>query len=80
MRDPMTALTVPVALGERSYDILIGEDLLDQAGALIAQATRLRRAIIVTDESVGPLYLPRLKASLAAAGIDTAELMVPPGE
>ncbi len=73
-------LTVPVALGERSYDILIGETLLDRAGELIAKAVKPRRAIVVSDEAVAPLYMDRLQASLAAAGIGTGEVVVAAGE
>jgi 3-dehydroquinate synthase len=73
-------LTVPVALGDRSYDILIGGNLLDHAGEHIARATRARRAIIVSDESVAPLYLERLRASLGTAGIEAGDCIVPPGE
>jgi 3-dehydroquinate synthase len=76
----MTDLTVPVALGERSYDIVIGESLLDRAGALIAQAAKPRRAVIVSDATVGPLYLPQLKASLSNAGIESSDFIVPAGE
>ncbi|MGE0154446.1 MAG: 3-dehydroquinate synthase [Reyranellaceae bacterium] len=76
----MTAMIVPVALGERSYDILIGDALLDRAGELIARATKARRAVVVSDDAVAPLYLPRLQASLARAGIEAGEFVVPAGE
>ena len=73
------ALTVHVPLGERSYDILIGRGLLPEAGALIAPLGA-RRAAIVSDETVAPLYADRLIASLAERGIGSATILVPPGE
>jgi len=75
-----THLTVPVALGDRSYEILIGTGLLDRAGEHIAKATRARRAIIVSDAAVAPLYLERLRASLGKAGIEASDCIVPAGE
>jgi 3-dehydroquinate synthase len=71
--------TVPVPLGERAYDILVGRGLIDGAGARIA-ALGARAAAIVSDESVAPLYAERLAASLGASGLRTAILTVPPGE
>ena len=63
----MRALTV--ALGERSYPILIGERLLEQVGALLAQRMPIRRAVVVTNPVVAGHWLDRLERSLAAAGI-----------
>ncbi|MGE0659871.1 MAG: 3-dehydroquinate synthase [Reyranellaceae bacterium] len=73
-------IRVPVALGERSYDIEIGAGLLDCAGEKIAAATGARRAVVVSDDGVAPLYLARLQTSLAQAGIAAASLTVPAGE
>ena len=57
--------TIGVALGDRSYDIVIGKHLLDGAGARIAAALPGARCAVVSDETVAALYLDRLKASLA---------------
>ena len=46
------AHTVHVALGERAYDILIGDRLLDEAGAILAERFPGRRYGIITDETV----------------------------
>ncbi|HEX8664012.1 MAG TPA: 3-dehydroquinate synthase [Beijerinckiaceae bacterium] len=72
-------VTVPVPLGERAYDILVGRGLLDSAGPRIA-ALNARAAAIVSDEAVAPLYAGRLAASLEDSGIRTALVTVPPGE
>ncbi|HVV94156.1 MAG TPA: 3-dehydroquinate synthase [Hyphomicrobiales bacterium] len=71
-------LTVPVTLPGARYDILIGP-VLAEAGAAIA-ALGPRQAAIVTDENVAKLYLPAVEASLIAAGIKVAPVVVPPGE
>ncbi|MDO9711952.1 3-dehydroquinate synthase [Paracraurococcus lichenis] len=72
---------LPVTLGERSYDIVVGEGLLERAGALLAPVLPSRRIVVVTDETVAPLHLPTLRAGLEEAGFAMlAEISVPPGE
>jgi 3-dehydroquinate synthase len=71
---------VHVPLGERAYDILIGPGLVAQAGGEIASRLKGRKAAIVTDEHVAPLYLDALAASLDAAGIVSARVVLPAGE
>lgn len=72
--------TVEVPLGERSYPIRIGFDILDQAGPAIAEATKARRVAIVTVPEVGRRYGARLERSLRAAGVKSVRLVVPDGE
>ncbi len=74
------ARTVHVSLGERSYDILIGSGLIAAAGKAIASRLKGRRIAVITDENVGPLYLPALTESLAAEGFEVSSLTLPPGE
>ncbi|MFO1089333.1 MAG: 3-dehydroquinate synthase [Hyphomicrobiales bacterium] len=74
------AVTVPVSLGERSYDIVIGERLLRGAGRLIAPVLRRPFAAVVTDETVAALHLPTLEHALAASGIAVKTVTVPAGE
>jgi 3-dehydroquinate synthase len=71
---------VHVALGERAYDILIGDTLLDEAGAILAERFPGRRYGIITDENVAQAQLPRLLASLDAAGLSHSEIVLPAGE
>ena len=85
MRDRLAALateaketTVRVGLGARSYDIVIGERLLDEAGPRIAAALPGARSAVVSDANVAALYLPRLKASLG--GLFLGDVVVAPGE
>jgi 3-dehydroquinate synthase len=74
------ARSVPVSLGERSYEILIGPGVIDTAGERIAKLRPGASVVIVTDDQVGPLHLSRLEKSLAAAGIRSAKTAIPPGE
>ncbi|WP_434729660.1 3-dehydroquinate synthase [Rhizobium binae] len=74
------AQTVHVPLGERAYDILIGPGLIARAGAEIASRLKGRKAAVITDENVAPLYLDALVASLDAAGIASAAVVLPAGE
>ncbi|MBY5405640.1 3-dehydroquinate synthase [Rhizobium leguminosarum] len=72
--------TVHVPLGERAYDILIGPGLIARAGAEIASRLKGRKAAVITDENVAPLYLKALVASLEEAGIASAEVVLTAGE
>src|SRR5690606_14604849 len=71
---------VRVDLGTRSYDILIGPDLLATAGTRIAERLPKARAAIVTDENVAAAHAATLSASLEQAGIEAATITVAPGE
>jgi 3-dehydroquinate synthase len=74
---PAARQRIDIALGERSYPILIGPQLLDDAAAL-TQLIAARHLLIVTNETVAPLYLERLTAALVERR--TASLVLPDGE
>lgn len=74
------AARVSVDLGGASYDIHIGEGLIDAAGGLIAPLLARPFTAIVTDENVARHHLDRLTASLKQAGIEATPIIVPPGE
>ena len=69
-----------VALSSTSYDVVIGEDLLARAGALLAPRIEQKRAVVVTDENVARLHLPALLKGLAATAITASQIVVPAGE
>ncbi|MEO1200123.1 MAG: 3-dehydroquinate synthase [Pseudomonadota bacterium] len=74
-------VTVPVALAGRSYNIVIGDGLLADAGTRIVARFPGARAAIVSDKTVSDLHLATLTAALAAAGVEmAAPITVPPGE
>ncbi|MBV8604735.1 MAG: 3-dehydroquinate synthase [Pelomonas sp.] len=70
---------VPIALGERSYDILIGAGLLEAAAAW-AGLPRSKSALIVTNTTVAPLYLERLRARLAPLHAEVDAVLLDDGE
>ena len=72
--------TVRVGLGERSYDILIGEGLTARAGELIRPLLQRPFVAIVTDETVAGLHLAPFCAALREAGIASEAVILPPGE
>lgn len=71
---------IPLALGERSYDILVGAGLIERAGALMTPVLKRPRVIVISDTNVGPLYLQGLSTSLDGSRIAHQEILVAPGE
>ncbi len=71
--------TLTVALGERSYPIHIGAGLLERA-ELIASRLPQNKVAIVTNTTVAPLYLARLRRALDAQGVDAVPITLPDGE
>jgi len=69
--------TLQVDLGERSYPIFIGEQLIDH-GELLSRHIRGKQIAIVTNDTVAPLYLERLSRSLADYAI--TPVILPDGE
>lgn len=71
--------TVHVNLGDRSYDILIGDGLIDDLHHHISSVLPGANCLIVTDENVAADHLDRAKASFAP-GTEPAVLVLPAGE
>lgn len=71
--------TVDVALGDRSYPIHIGEGLLTRTDLLVPHLPQ-KRAAIVTNTTIAPLYLERFAGALEAAGVRTLRITLPDGE
>ena len=55
---------VLVELGERSYPIVIGQNLLSN-GEPLARYLKNRNILIVTNETIAPLYLEKVQAMLS---------------
>lgn len=72
--------TVEVALGKRSYRIVVGAGLLEQCGPQVAAVLSPGKALVVTDETVAGLYLAAAERSLSKAGFAVSSIAVPPGE
>ncbi len=73
-------LRLNVALPSTRYDVVIGDQLLARAGALLAPALPQKRAVVVTDRTVADLHLPTLLAGLAETAIDATAIIIKGGE
>jgi 3-dehydroquinate synthase len=71
--------TVRIEMGERSYDILIGESLLGNP-ATYAQLPKANTDMIVTNNVVAPLYAKTLHDALAGQYRRVLQVTLPDGE
>jgi 3-dehydroquinate synthase len=71
---------VDVALGERTYDIVIGRNQIATLGTRAAALKPGARAAIVTDDTVARLHLDAAEAALGAGGVTSRRVVVPAGE
>ncbi|MDO8989846.1 MAG: 3-dehydroquinate synthase [Sideroxyarcus sp.] len=71
--------TLTVGLAERSYPIHIGSGLLGRVELLLPHIPR-KRAFIVSNTTVAPLYLQQLSESLSANGVQIQSIILPDGE
>ena len=76
----MAPATIPVALGSRSYDVLVGPGLMARAADLIKARLGPVKCGIVTDRNVAARHLAPLEASLRSAGLYAGTEILPPGE
>ena len=74
------ARRVPVTLSSCSYDVVIGENLLARAGALLTAKLPQKRTVVVTDETVARLHLQTLLEGLSETGVSASVIIVKPGE
>lgn len=72
--------TIKVELGERAYRVLIGQGLLQRAGALIAPLLKRKRVVIVADTTPWRLHGRPFANSLESAGIAFDLITIEPGE
>lgn len=73
-------IIVPVALGARSYDIIIGRGILASLGERIKSLRAGARVAIVSDEGVAAHHLAAAETALQAASVDCTRIVVPAGE
>jgi len=72
--------TVRVELGDRSYDIVIGPDVLGRLGTLLSALAPGARIAIVSDSTVEKLHGKALREAVAGKASIAATITVPPGE
>ena len=70
--------TLYVELGERRYPIFIGSNLNPQE--LLEPYIHGKQVMIVSNDTVAPLYLDRYKAALENLGKTVATCILPDGE
>ena len=81
LRQPASGETiVPVALGDRAYDIVIGRDAIATLGSRIKALRPGARVAILTDDNVAATHLARVTDILKASGIESTPIVVKPGE
>jgi 3-dehydroquinate synthase len=71
---------VSVELGERTYRIVIGRDLIPCTGTLLKELRCKGKVGIITDSNVARHYLKPVTRSVVDAGFQIASVIVPPGE
>lgn len=69
--------TLHVDLGDRSYPIYIGKSLIEQPELLLKHISG-KQVLVVTNETVAPLYLAKVRQSLQ--GLHYSEVILPDGE
>lgn len=70
---------IRVPLGERAYDIVVGRDVIGEAGERLA-ALGARTVGLVTDETVAGLHAGKVVADLEGKGLRVVKAIVPSGE
>jgi 3-dehydroquinate synthase len=75
----MMMQTLEVSLGDRSYPIHIGHQLLSQADLILPYLKR-KQVAIVSNTTVAPLYMDKLTQPLRGAGVNVLEIILPDGE
>ena len=76
--EPGTRVELRVDLEDRSYPIVIGAGILDDAALWRGNGASV--AVVVTNENVAPLYLTRLSETLTLAGKQVQVVLLPDGE
>jgi 3-dehydroquinate synthase len=72
--------TLHVDLGPRSYPIQIGNRILSALGPICRERGIPSTIVVITDKTVGKLYLPHVVGSLKHHGFTVHEIVIPPGE
>lgn len=75
-----TESAVLVSLADRSYEIRIGQGLLEGTGTALRRLNLGPKVALVTNQTVGRLYGPRVEQSLGDAGFEVLCITVPDGE
>jgi len=77
---PTVDTSIKVALGDRSYEIVVGRNLLDDLGRRLLALGYSGKVGVVTDKNVGRLFGARVMRSLKSAGLLAHLTIIPAGE
>ncbi|MGE5301708.1 MAG: 3-dehydroquinate synthase [Alphaproteobacteria bacterium] len=72
--------TLTVNLGDRSYPIYIGENILSRIGEHLQETGLRGKVAVVTNPTVAQLYLDTVHDGLTASGFEMTAMLVPDGE
>jgi 3-dehydroquinate synthase len=72
--------SITVGLGERSYSILFGHEILAGIGAICRDLELGNSVAVVTNPTIGALYFGQVRDSLARAGFAVHRIDIPDGE
>ncbi len=80
-KDIMQTITVNLtsASGQRSYPIHIGNGILEQIGLVLPYLPQ-KKVAIVSNTTVAPLYLDRVRSALESHGVGSVPIILPDGE
>jgi 3-dehydroquinate synthase len=74
------SVAIPVGLGERAYEVVVGHGLMDEAAGQIRPYLNRPLVAIVMDEIVAAVHGPRIIGALEADGVTVHALVIQPGE
>jgi len=66
--------------GNLSSEIVVGSNLLNQVGSIIAKHVSQKRCAVISDANVAPIFGERVKKSLTNAGFQPVLIVIPAGE
>jgi 3-dehydroquinate synthase len=71
---------VVVGLGNRSYPIWIGQDILPVLGQVLKEHDFPKQVAVISNPTVGQLYAPTVVESLTKSGLKVSVINIPDGE
>ncbi|HLC15131.1 MAG TPA: 3-dehydroquinate synthase [Thermodesulfovibrionia bacterium] len=75
----VSASSLEVELGERSYEILLGRNILHALGMQV-RALRPSKVVVVSNTTVWPIYGAAVTESFKRSGVECASVLMPDGE
>ncbi len=72
--------TIPVRLGERSYSVLLGKNMLSSLGRFLKPLKLGSKILVVSNRKVAGLFGMRVRAVLARAGYQVSFYLLPYGD